>query len=55
MSSKFEGELNVNKLERWVGNLMKTKAEDLFVTKGSCCKGNGQEICFPRCPHALRW
>ena len=34
MSSKFEGELNVNKLERWVGNLMKTKAEDLFRYKG---------------------
>ncbi|MEL0268716.1 MAG: GTP-binding protein, partial [Euryarchaeota archaeon] len=33
-SSKFEGELNVNKLERWIGNLMQTKAEDLFRYKG---------------------
>ena len=33
-SSKFEGELNVNKLERWIGKLMREKAEDLFRYKG---------------------
>ena len=34
-SSKFEGELNVNKLENWIGDLMKTKSEDLFRYKVS--------------------
>ena len=34
VSSKFEGELNVNKLERWIGRLMQNKAEDLFRYKG---------------------
>ena len=34
ISSKFKGELNVNKLERWIGELMQTKAEDLFRYKG---------------------
>jgi|TARA_B100001540_G_scaffold25983_1_gene21460 G3E family GTPase len=33
-SSKFEGELNVNKLERWIGKLMREKSEDLFRYKG---------------------
>ena len=33
-SAKFEGELNVNKLERWIGELMRTKGEDLFRYKG---------------------
>ena len=33
-SMKFEDELNVNKLERWVGKLMRTKGEDLFRYKG---------------------
>ena len=47
MSSKFEGELNVNKLERWVGNLMKTKAEDLFRYKGVLAvKGMDKKFVF---------
>ena len=33
-SSKFEGELNVNKLEKWIGTLMREKSEDLFRYKG---------------------
>ena len=33
-SMKFEDELNVNKLERWVGKLKRTKGEDLFRYKG---------------------
>ena len=47
MSSKFEGELNVNKLERWVWNLMKTKAEDLFRYKGVLAvKGMDKKFVF---------
>ncbi len=47
MSSKFEGELNVKKLERWVGNLMKTKAEDLFRYKGVLAvKGMDKKFVF---------
>ena len=34
MSSKFEGELNVNKLQDWIGDLMGDKGEDLFRYKG---------------------
>ena len=34
VSSKFEGELNVNKLEGWIGRLMQDKATDLFRYKG---------------------
>ena len=33
-SAKLEGELNVNKLQRWIGELMRDKAEDLFRYKG---------------------
>ena len=33
-SSKFVGALNVNKLERWIGELMQSKGEDLFRFKG---------------------
>ena len=32
--ARFEGELNVNKLERWIGKLMRGKGEDLFRYKG---------------------
>ena len=47
MSSKFEGELNVNKLERWIGNLMQAKAEDLFRYKGVLAvKGMDQKFVF---------
>jgi len=33
-SCKFEGELNVNLLNRWIGEIMRTKATDLFRYKG---------------------
>ncbi|MEC7253583.1 MAG: GTP-binding protein [Candidatus Thermoplasmatota archaeon] len=33
-SMKFEGELNVNKLERYIGNLMREHGENLFRYKG---------------------
>jgi len=33
-SYKFKGELNVNKLNRWIGILIRTKANDLFRYKG---------------------
>jgi len=33
-SARFEGELNVNKLERWIGTLMRDKGVDLFRYKG---------------------
>ena len=34
ISSRFDGELNVNKLSRWVSALMQEKGEDLFRYKG---------------------
>lgn len=33
-SSKFVGELNVNKLQAWIGKLMQEQGEDLFRYKG---------------------
>ena len=33
-SYKFEGELNVNKLQSWIRVLIQTKAQDLFRYKG---------------------
>jgi len=33
-SCKFKGELNVNKLQTWIGELIETKSEDLFRYKG---------------------
>ena len=46
-SMKFEGELNVNKLERWVGKLMRTKGEELFRYKGVLAvKGMDQKFVF---------
>ena len=46
-SSKFEGELNVNKLENWIGDLMKTKSEDLFRYKGVLAvKGMDEKYVF---------
>ena len=46
-SSKFEGELNVNKLERWIGSLMRDKGEDLFRYKGVLAvKGMDQKFVF---------
>ena len=47
ISSKFKGELNVTKLERWIGELMQTKAEDLFRYKGVLAvKGMDQKFVF---------
>ncbi|MED5267994.1 MAG: GTP-binding protein, partial [Candidatus Thermoplasmatota archaeon] len=46
-SSKFEGDLNVNKLERWIGELMQSKGEDLFRYKGVLAvKGMDQKFVF---------
>ncbi len=46
-SAKFEGELNVNKLEAWIGDLMREKAEDLFRYKGILAvKGMDQKFVF---------
>ena len=47
VSSKFEGELNVNKLEGWIGGLMQDKAQDLFRYKGVLAvKGMDQKFVF---------
>jgi len=47
ISSRFKGELNVNKLESWIGELMQTKAEDLFRYKGVLAvKGMDQKFVF---------
>ena len=46
-SSKFEGELNVNKLQNWIGDLMRTKGEDLFRYKGVLAvKGMDEKFVF---------
>jgi G3E family GTPase len=46
-SARFEGELNVNKLERWIGTLMRDKGEDLFRYKGVLAvKGMDQKFVF---------
>ena len=47
MSSKFVGALNVNKLERWINDLMQNKSEDLFRYKGVLAvKGMDQKFVF---------
>jgi len=46
-SCRFEGELNVNKLNRWIGELMRTKATDLFRYKGVLAvKGMEEKFVF---------
>ena len=46
-SSKFVGALNVNKLERWIGELMQSKGEDLFRYKGGLAvKGMDRKFVF---------
>ena len=46
-SSMFEGALNVNKLERWIGELMRDKGEDLFRYKGVLAvKGMDKKFVF---------
>ena len=36
ISSKFEGSLNVNKLNKWIGKIIDEKAVDFFRYKGIC-------------------
>ena len=46
-SARFEGDLNVNKLERWIGTLMREKGEDLFRYKGVLSvKGMDEKFVF---------
>lgn len=46
-SARFEGELNVNKLQRWIGTLMRDKGEDLFRYKGVLSvKGMDEKFVF---------
>ncbi len=46
-SARFVGELNVNKLDRWIGELMRDKGEDLFRYKGVLAvKGMDQKFVF---------
>ncbi len=46
-SARFEGELNVNKLNVWIGNLMRDKGEDLFRYKGVLAvKGMDEKFVF---------
>ena len=46
-SSKFEGALNVNKLERWIGDLLRNYGEDLFRYKGVLAvKGMDEKFVF---------
>ena len=47
MSAKFEGELNVNKLERWIHTIMNDMGQDLFRYKGVLAvKGMKQKFVF---------
>lgn len=46
-SSKFEGALNVNKLERWIGDLLRNYGEGLFRYKGVLAvKGMDEKFVF---------
>ena len=46
-SARFEGDLNVNKLERWISTLMRDKGEDLFRYKGVLSvKGMDEKFVF---------
>ena len=46
-SSKFEGALNVNKLNSWIGEILQNKGEDLFRYKGVLAvKGTDQKFVF---------
>ena len=46
-SSKFEGSLNVNKLEKWIGELLDTYSQDLFRYKGVLAvKGMDRKFVF---------
>merc|ERR1712083_1048480 len=44
---KFEGEVNVNKLERWIGEMLQTCATDMFRYKGMLAvKGMEEKYLF---------
>ncbi len=46
-SAKFIGELNVNKLQRWIGKLLREKGTDLFRYKGVLAvKGMDEKFVF---------
>jgi len=46
-SAKFEGELNVNKLQRWISEIIQTKSNDLFRYKGVLAvKGKTEKFVF---------
>ena len=46
-SARFVGELNVNKLDRWIGELMRGKGQDLFRYKGVIAvKGMDKKFVF---------
>ena len=46
-SARFIGELNVNKLQRWIGKLMREKGADLFRYKGVLAvKGMDEKFVF---------
>ena len=46
-SARFVGELNVNKLDRWIGELMRGKGHDLFRYKGVIAvKGMDKKFVF---------
>ena len=46
-SSKFEGSLNVNKLQHWIGDLLRNYGEDLFRYKGVLSvKGMDEKFVF---------
>ena len=47
ISSKFEGALNVNRLDQWIREILQTKANDLFRYKGVLAvKGMDQKFVF---------
>ena len=47
ISFQFEGELNIGRLQRWIGKLMQAKGEDLFRYKGVLAvKGMEEKFVF---------
>ena len=47
ISFRFEGELNVTRLQRWIGKLMETRGADLFRYKGILAvKGMEEKFVF---------
>jgi len=47
ISFKFEGEVNVNKLERWIGEMLQTEANNMFRYKGMLAvKGREEKFLF---------